>query len=102
MFWRGFLDSAPRITFTIAAPTGRKKILHQTPLSTFSECLNFVFQGVACPELVEGGGAQATSSYGQERERTERDGKESGANGQERASTGIYGNLRERSRLAVS
>ncbi len=101
MFWRGFLECDPRITFTTSALTGRRKILHQNPLSTFSECLDFVFQDV--------GGAQATGSYGQERERTERDGKEWGANGHERKGTGknreptgTNGNLRERSRLTVS
>ncbi len=46
MFWRGFLDSDPRITFTTAAATARKKILPQTPLSSFFESLNFVFKVV--------------------------------------------------------
>ncbi len=49
MFWRGFLDSDPRITFTTSALTGRKKILPQNPLSSFSESLNFAFQDVGLP-----------------------------------------------------
>ncbi len=59
MFWRGFLNSDPCITFTTRGVTARKKILPQNPLSDFSESLHFAFQGVACPEALEGGTAQA-------------------------------------------
>ena len=47
MFWRGFPNTDPAMTFTIALPTGRKKILPQNPLSTFSVSLDFVFIVVA-------------------------------------------------------
>ncbi len=46
MFWRGFLNSDPSITFTTAAATGRKKILPQNPLSNSSGSLDFAFQNV--------------------------------------------------------
>ena len=49
MFWRGFFNSDPRITFTTLVGATRKKILPPNPLSTFSECLDFVFQNVGSP-----------------------------------------------------
>ena len=49
MFSRGFLKCYPRITFTTPALTGRKKILPQNPLSSFSESLDFVFKAVGSP-----------------------------------------------------
>ncbi len=65
MFSRGFLNSDPRATFTTPAVIERKKILPQNPLLTFSESLDFVFQGVGCPGLSDrrrrGGGGYFSS-----------------------------------------